>query len=84
MLLLGQCLTKVDLKGSNGGLPPDTHSLQGQSHKIKMQGLCILYIHTLFANDISMNQRQMHTTHLMSQPPRSMRAKICTWLACVY
>lgn len=32
MLLLGQNLTKVDLQGSNGGLPPDTHSLQNQSY----------------------------------------------------
>ena len=48
-----------------------------------MQTLRILYIHTLFAKDNSMNQQQMHTTHLMLQQPRSMRAKTCTWLACV-
>ena len=28
MLLLGQSLTEVDFQGSNGGLPPNTHSLQ--------------------------------------------------------
>lgn len=39
MLLLGQNLTKVDLQGSNGGLPPDTHSLQIQSHT----QVCTLY-----------------------------------------
>ena len=39
MLLLGQDLTKVDLQGSDGGLPPDTHSLQHQSQHFNIQGL---------------------------------------------